>query len=106
MGDIMADSMRTLTEHHACVGATRSIGLFGVIEPVKNRSTMEPLEPLNGSSSEMQVLAHELQRNGLYTFVRWNTLFTNPPLSITKEEMHQGSAIIDRALSVVDNMLA
>jgi taurine---2-oxoglutarate transaminase len=31
--------------------------------------------------------------------VRWNTFFTNPPLSITEDELRQGFGIIDRALS-------
>ena len=67
---------------------------------------MEPLAPFNGTSPEMQALGRELRIGGLYTFVRWNTFFTNPPLSITEAELREGFAIADRALSVVDGMLA
>ena len=42
------------------------------------------------------------REDGLYTFVRWNTFFTNPPLTITEEEMAEGFAIIDRALEITD----
>ena len=38
------------------------------------------------------------RREGLYTVVRWNYFFTNPPLSITEDELHEGFAIIDRLL--------
>ena len=39
---------------------------------------------------------------GLYTFVRWNYFFTNPPLSITEAELREGFAIIDRGLAITD----
>ncbi len=106
MGEVMAGLMRDLSGRHPSVGAVRSLGLFGLVELVKSRTTMEPLAPFNGSSPEMQALARELRSNGLYTFVRWNTFFTNPPLSITEAELREGFGIIDRALSVVDGMLA
>ncbi len=106
MGDVMAGLMRSLSDRHPSVGAVRHIGLFGIVELVRSRRTMEPLAPFNGSSPEMQALGRELRNGGLYTFVRWNTFFTNPPLSITEAELRDGFGIIDRALSVVDGMLA
>jgi taurine--2-oxoglutarate transaminase len=105
MGDVMAGLMRELMDRHPSVGAVRHIGLFGIVELVKNRTTMEPLAPFNGTSAEMQALGRELRAGGLYTFVRWNTFFTNPPLCITEAELREGFATIDRALAVVDRML-
>jgi taurine--2-oxoglutarate transaminase len=84
------------------VGAVRSIGLFGVIELVRNRHTLEPLAPFNGTSSEMAALAKFFREQGLFTFVRWNYFFTNPPLSITEDELREGFAIIDRGLDMTD----
>jgi len=43
-----------------------------------------------------------LRQEGLYTFVRWHTFFTNPPLCITEPELREAFAIIDRALEVTD----
>jgi taurine---2-oxoglutarate transaminase len=106
MGDLMSGLMRELSERHPSIGATRNIGLFGIVELVKSRQTMEPLAPFNGSSPEMQALARELRAGGLYTIVRWNTFFTNPPLCITEAELREGFATIDRALTIVDGMLA
>jgi taurine--2-oxoglutarate transaminase len=105
MGEVMSRLMRDLADRHRSVGAVRNLGLFGIVELVKSRDTMEPLAPFNGTSPEMQALGRELRGGGLYTFVRWNTFFTNPPLSITEAELREGFAIIDRALSVVDGML-
>ena len=87
-----------LAARHPCVGATRSIGLFGVIELVRSRQTMEPLAPFNGTSPEMTALAAGFREKGLFTFVRWNYFFTNPPLCISDAELREGFAIIDAAL--------
>jgi len=105
MGDLMTRLMREMSDKHPCVGATRNIGLFGIFELVKNRQTMEPLAPFNGSSPEMAALGKELRAGGLYTIVRWNTFFTNPPLCINEAELREGFAAIDKALTVVDRML-
>jgi taurine---2-oxoglutarate transaminase len=105
MGEVMGGLLRDLSDRHPSVGATRHIGLFGIVELVKNRRTMEPLAPFNGTSPEMQALGGELRKGGLYTFVRWNSFFTNPPLSITAPELREGFEIIDRALSVIDRLL-
>ena len=80
----------------------RSIGLFGIVELVRNRRTKEPLAPYNGASPEMQKLAAFFRENGLYTFVRWNTFFTNPPLIITEEQLKEAFDIIDRGLHITD----
>ena len=105
MGDLMTRLMREMSDKHPCVGATRNIGLFGIFELVKSRETMEPLAPFNGSSPEMAALGKEFRARGLYTIVRWNTFFTNPPLCINEAELREGFAAIDGALSVVDRML-
>jgi taurine--2-oxoglutarate transaminase len=60
---------------------------------------MEPLAPFNGTSEPMNKLRAIFREEGLYTFVRFNTFFTNPPLIVTEEELRHGFDIIDRALS-------
>jgi taurine--2-oxoglutarate transaminase len=106
MGDLMTRLMQQMLEKHPCVGETRNIGLFGIVELVKGRSTMEPLAPFNGTSPAMAALNKELRAGGLYTVLRWNTFFCNPPLCITEREMREAFDTIDKALSVVDGMLS
>lgn len=106
MGDVMRGLLVGLKARHACVGATRSIGLFGIVELVKNPKTMEPLAPFNGTSPEMQALGKYLRQEGLYTLVRWNTFFTNPPLCITEDEMREAFAIIDKGLEITDRAIS
>ena len=101
-GRLMADLLTELAANHPCVGTVRSIGLFGVVELIRDRATRAPMAPFNGTSPEMTALGAFFREHGLYTFVRWNYFFTNPPLSITEAELREGFAIIDRALSAPD----
>ena len=101
-GALMADLLAELAARHPSVGAVRSIGLFGIVELIRDRTTREPMAPFNGSSPEMAALGRFFRQEGLYTFVRWNTFFTNPPLTITEAELREGFAIIDRGLTACD----
>jgi taurine--2-oxoglutarate transaminase len=101
-GYLMADLLTDLAARHPSVGAVRSIGLFGIIELVRDRQTMEPMAPFNGTSPEMAALAKFFRDEGLYTIVRWNYFFTNPPLPISEAELREGFAIIDRGLEIAD----
>ena len=102
MGEVMKRHHDELAAKHPSIGAVRSIGMFGIVELVRNRETMEPMAPFNGTSDEMAALGKRFREEGLYTFVRWNTFFTNPPLTISEEEMAEGFEIIDRALEITD----
>jgi taurine--2-oxoglutarate transaminase len=102
MGEAMRGMLEDLKERHPSVGATRNIGLFGIVELIRNRESREPMAPFNGTSPEMQALGKHFRQEGLYTFVRWNTFFTNPPLCITEVELKEAFAIIDRALEITD----
>jgi taurine---2-oxoglutarate transaminase len=105
MGKVMRGLMEDLEKKHPSVGATRNIGLFGIFELIRNRETREPMAPFNSASPEMQALGKFFRQEGLYTFVRWNTFFTNPPLCITEEELREAFAIIDRGLEITDQAL-
>ena len=102
MGAVMGKMLAELKAKHPCVGDVRSIGLFGNVELVKDRKTMAPLAPFNGTTPPMQALGKFFREKGLYTFVRWNTFFTNPPLCITEAELAEAFAIIDQGLSITD----
>jgi len=102
MGAVMKGLLRDLQSRHPSVGAVRSIGLFGIVELVRNRHTREPMAPFNGSSKEMAALGRFFREQGLYTLVRWNTFFTNPPLCITEKELYEAFAIIDQGLATTD----
>ena len=105
-GKLMAELLADLTARHPSVGAVRSIGLFGVVELVRNRTTLEPMAPFNGTSSEMMAIGKFFRDEGLFTFVRWNYFFTNPPLCISESELREAFSIIDRGLSITDKAVS
>ena len=106
MGALMADLMTDLELRHPSVGVSRCIGLFGLVELVRDKEKRVPLAPFNGTSDEMAALGRFFREEGLYTFVRWNTFFTNPPLCITEAELREAFAIIDRGLEITDRAVA
>ena len=106
MGTVMRGMLEDLQSRHKSVGATRNIGLFGIVELVRNTETREPMAPFNGTSPEMQALGKFFRQEGLYTFVRWNTFFTNPPLCITEAEMREAFGIIDKGLEITDRAVS
>ena len=101
-GKVMAQLMADLATRHPSVGAVRSIGLFGVIELIRNRATKQPMAPFNGAAPEMAALAKFFRQEGLFTIVRWNYFFTNPPLIITEDQLREAFGIIDRGLEITD----
>jgi taurine---2-oxoglutarate transaminase len=102
LGVVMAERLADLAARHPSVGAVRSLGLFGVVELIRNPRTREPLAPFAGTSPEMAALGAFFREEGLYTFLRWNYFFTNPPLTTTEAELQEGFEIIDRGLAITD----
>ncbi len=94
LGQVLAGELAKIKERHPCVGDVRSIGLFSVIEMVKDRSSKEPME-----DAAMNTVRAKLVEAGLFTFVNHHLVFTCPPLVITRAELLAGLDIIDRVLS-------
>jgi taurine--2-oxoglutarate transaminase len=90
---------------HPCVGPIRNIGLFGIMELVRDPKSGTPIAGFNETVPEMAALGKFFRANGLYTIVRWNGFFTNPPLNISDEELDFAFDVIDRGLSEVDAAL-
>ncbi|HEV8563811.1 MAG TPA: aminotransferase class III-fold pyridoxal phosphate-dependent enzyme [Actinomycetota bacterium] len=101
MGEVMARHHRELKDKHPSVGHARNIGLFGILELVKNARN-EPLSPFNVQNETMAKVNRFLLDNGLYTMVRWWNVMTIPPLIVTEQQLGEGFEIIDRALEIAD----
>lgn len=98
---VMKREMATLKEKHVSFGEGRAIGLFGMIDLVKNKKG-EPMAPFNGNSEAMQKLGKFFKDEGLFTFIRWGSFMCNPPLMINEEQLQEAFAIIDRGLDITD----
>jgi taurine--2-oxoglutarate transaminase len=106
MGDVMTRHHHELAEKHPSVGLVRNLGLFGIVELVRDRATMEPMAPFNANSDEMKAIGRFLDERGLFTMLRWNGIMTNPPLCITEEQLAEGFGVIDEALGIADAAVA
>lgn len=105
MGSYMEQKVEKLKDKHPSIGDFRTTGLLGCIEFVKNRKTKEPMAPWNATAGEMEIMNKvnaKLLELGLFTFVRWNYIFTCPPMCVTKDEMDEGLDIISNAISIAD----
>jgi len=94
LGRILGERLEEIKARHPSVGDVRYVGLFSVIELVKDRVTKEP-QP---SAS----LNKFLRERGLFTFLPSNLIFVTPPLCITEAQLNEGLAIIDQALEITD----
>jgi taurine---2-oxoglutarate transaminase len=103
LGPVMKGLLQDLAARHPSIGAHRSIGLFGIVELVRDPNTREPLAPFGQTTAASRRLTALLREEGLYTFVRWHTFFTNPPLCITEAELLEGFGMIDRALTRLES---
>ena len=83
----------------------RGLGLFWGLELVKDRETREMLVPFNAAGEAAAPVAR-LQKAaleaGLYLMTHWNVVMIVPPLTITREELDEGLAILDDALAIAD----
>ena len=85
------------------MGAHRNIGLFGIVELVRDRETYEPMAPYNGTSEEMAALRPVLPASrGSTPWCAGTPSTPTRPLIITEAELAQAFDIIDDALYLAD----
>jgi taurine--2-oxoglutarate transaminase len=102
MGAVLRRMLTDLGESHPSIGEVRNIGLFGIIELVKDRKTKEPMAPWNGSAPEMVALRKYCMDHGLFLYTHWHTVLIIPPLIIDEEQLKDGMDVLDKALEITD----
>ena len=103
--DVIGPELRAIAERHPSVGEVRGLGVFWAIELVKNQATREPLVPYNAAGADaapMVELAAACKDGGVWPFTHFNRMHVVPPCVITEDEVRQGLAVIDEALTVAD----
>ncbi|MGD9996629.1 MAG: aspartate aminotransferase family protein [Ilumatobacteraceae bacterium] len=103
--DVIGPELEKIKAKHPSVGDVRGLGVFWAIELVRDRETREPLVPFNASGADNQPmvdLAAACKAKGLWPFTHFNRMHVVPPCTTPVDEVHQGLAIIDEALSVAD----
>lgn len=106
MGGVLRRRLTDLGEAHPSIGEVRNIGLFGIIELVKDRKTKEPMTPWNGSSPEMAALRKHCLDHGLFLYTHWHTVLIIPPLIINEDQLEEGFDVLDKALEITDQAVS
>ena len=104
MGLVMRGHMEQMRAKHRCVREHRNLGLFGIIELQKN-TRGERLVPYGGAHPGMAKLGKFFKEEGPFPVLQWGGVMCNPPLTISEAEMSEAFAIIDRGLSIVDEVV-
>lgn len=105
MGEVLAGELPKLQVKHPSIGDVRGRGLFWGLELVRDRATREMLVPYNASGDAVAPIARltkAAMERGLYLMVHWNVIMVCPPLTITREELDEGLAILDEVLAIAD----
>lgn len=106
VGKVLGEILEDLKAKHACVGDVRYIGLFSMIELVKNKETKEPLVPFGKDPDGMMAkIIAMLKENGFLTYKMHNMVAVSPPLIITEEELREAMKIMDKVLTEVDKWI-
>ena len=103
--DVLAGELPRLAERHPSIGDVRGLGLFWGLELVRDRGTRESLVPFNATgeaAAPMARISKAALERGLYLFTHWNVIGIVPPLTITREELDEGLAILDEVLELAD----
>jgi taurine--2-oxoglutarate transaminase len=105
MGEYLRSRALEMMNKHPSIGDFRNTGLLGCFELVKNRQTKEPMAPFNAAGDAMAIMnkvAAKINELGMFTFVRWNYIFTAPPLIIDEAGIDEGLEIISQAIAIAD----
>lgn len=102
MGEVLRAHHERLAARHPSVGAHRNLGMFGIIDLVRRHEPWTPLTPFNGTSDEMKAVAGYLRDHDVYAMIANNSIHTNPPLTISEDELAFGFDVLDQALELAD----
>jgi taurine--2-oxoglutarate transaminase len=105
MGELLAEELPKLQDKHPSIGEVRGLGLFWMLELVRDRQTREMLVPYAASgeaAAPMARLTKAALEKGLYLFTHFNRVGITPPLVINRDELMEGLGILDEVLDIAD----
>jgi taurine--2-oxoglutarate transaminase len=105
IGELLAEELPKLEAKHPSIGEVRGIGLFWMLELVRDRATREMLVPYAASgeaAAPMARITKAALEKGLYLFTHFNRIGITPPLVISRDELLEGLATLDEVLDIAD----
>jgi taurine--2-oxoglutarate transaminase len=108
LGPFVEALLQKLKTKHKSVGDVRGKGLFWAVDLVKNRETKEPFNTYTDKVSGKPLLVDQIAGKMLAEGVimqAWVSHFViAPPLIVTREEIEHGIAMLDKYLSIADDL--
>jgi 4-aminobutyrate aminotransferase len=95
VGEYTLDALEEIKVRHPSIGDVRGIGLMIGVEFVKNRETKEPAKELL-----LQIIEESFRRGLLLMGAGRSTLRFCPALNITREQIDEGLAVFEEALTI------
>jgi 4-aminobutyrate aminotransferase len=93
LGHYTMDRLREMAQHHSLIGDIRGLGLILGVELLKDRATFAP------AADEAERVMYAALRHGLnFKITKGNILTLTPALTLTRPEMDEALAILDRAI--------
>jgi len=101
-GPYFANALRERIAGHALVGETRSVGLMGAIEIVRDKATRERFD--TDGAAAVAVRDHAIA-NGMMLRATGNTMILSPPLIWTRDTIDLACTRIVKALDMAERDL-
>jgi 4-aminobutyrate aminotransferase len=98
-GDYLLNRLREVAGRHPLVGDVRGLGMMLGLETVRDRATKEPADR---EIAKIVYRAFELGLVVFYGGIYSNVMEITPPLIMTEAEVDEGIAILDQAISEVE----
>jgi taurine--2-oxoglutarate transaminase len=101
---VLAERLAVLAARHDVVGDVRSLGLYGVIELVRDRATREPYVPWNGppdSQIPIKNLGRAALSRGIHLSTRWNYVYVAPPLCVEEADLVHGLDVVSELIGAL-----
>jgi len=106
MGKILGEELEKIKAKHPSVGDVRYIGLFSVVELVKDKSTREAFVPYGKDPDKiMGKLNGLLKEKGFSTYTHENCIIIAPPLIIKEDELKEALGMLDEVLNFADEYI-
>lgn len=110
MGEALGARLRALAAKHPSIGDVRGLGLFWAVELVRDRTTKEPLNTPQDKAAKkplvVEAVAAEMLKRGVSVMAWVSHLVIAPPLIVTEEELDEGVAALDAALTIADEKVS
>lgn len=103
VGRRLAGGLAALAARHSMIGEVRGRGLAIGMDLVIDRGSREPVP--TATTAKIIYRAYQLGALFFYVGLRGNVLEFTPPLTLSKAEADEGVAIVDQALTDVENGL-